>query len=211
MGRITRLFSNCFGRRKVVCEFEDDDVPMVAERPSLKKRSGPKRPPRFPQDTQNERPSALRPKSPFDKRLKRIGQRIEAEVRKEYCSSQHSSQVGDVASSECPSWNSNYLLNSTDSLNPAALSYPSIDVQHEDIRSIAFPSLEALEADCYRTLIEEQNCPSSPVGCRSCSSSASSCSMSSRDYRQYPYLFYEEEEDVVMEFLPTLPDMVRAC
>lgn len=198
MKRLTGVFQVCFGRCKVNCEDEEDEGPILIKSPKAKRNSTTKRPPRFPKETKKE-PVPSRPKSPFDKRLKRLGEKIEAEVQRD-CNSRQSQ--GDSAS-EVQSWTSNVLLNSADSINTAVSS-------QGDYRKtvVPFPSLEALEADCYRNIMDRCY-PRGPFSCASCSSS--SASLSPRDLPTNQYLFYEDEDDVVMEFLPSLTEIRQVC
>lgn len=201
MGKIRQVFSGCFGRCKVDCEDKEDSETLFVNPKT--KGSKLKRPPRFPKETTKDNQGTLRPKSPFDKRLRMLGEKIEAEVRKDCCSSKQS--AGD-SSPEFHLWASAALLNTHESLNSVASS-----LREEFVRgSVVLPSLAILEADGYRTLVEEQIIPTSPVCYRAPSCSSSSVSLSPRDLPQHPYLFYEDEEDVVMEFLPS-PCGIRAC
>lgn len=203
MRRIFRLFKNCFGRCELESE-DEDETPIFKREP----RTGglcTKRPPRFPKEPQQEIPTTLRPRSPFDKRLKLLGEKIEAEVQKD-CAPSQKSQLAETMPREFPSiWASSALLNSADSLTSAV----SFNDQAYVRKAVEFPSLEILEADCYRTLIEEQTIAAMPVCFRTPSYTSSNASLSPRDC-SHQYLFYEDEEDVVMEFLPCL-QAIPAC
>lgn len=201
MKRFFGLFKKCFGRCALESEDEEDETPILEKR-QRRKEFNSKRPPRFPKDTKETIPAAtLRPTSPFDTRLKLLGQKIEAEVSKDYCSSQKS-MLGDAPSSELSSWASNALLSSVD----------SISTKESMVRTaVEFPSLELLEADCYRTLVEEETIAAGPVCFRIPSYSSSAPSLSPRDCPHHQYLFYEDEEDVVMEFLPSLHEIRQVC
>jgi len=200
MKRIFGLFKKCFGRCELESE-EEDETPIL-ERQPRKRGLNSKRPPRFPKESPKENiPPSLRPTSPFDTRLKLLGQKIEAEVSKEYCSSQKS-MLGDVPSSDIPAWPSSSLLSSADSISSKEASVRT---------AVEFPSLDLLEADCYRTMVEEQTIAAGPICFRIPSYSSSTTSLSPRDCPQHQYLFYEDEEDVVMEFLPSLHEIRQAC
>jgi len=195
MGKITGLLKSCFGRCKVAYEQDEDFTPILARRHET---SSFKRPPRFPNKiSDGDHLEATRPKSPFEKRLKLLGEKIEAEVQKECNPSRQS------VDSPLDIW-SGQLLNTSDSIESSPEGI---------IRSaVVFPSLEALEADCYRTLVEHMPMSTSPV-CYRCPSSCSSTPLSSPRYpsHHHQYLFYEDEEDVVMEFLPSLQEIRQIC
>ena len=187
---------------------EEEDASLIVESRSRQEMRTPRLPPRFPREAQRDYPGALRPPSPFDRRLKRLGQRIEEEVRKE-CSPSRQSQLEESDSAE-ECWNSSVLLSTADSFNSRA-SFIHGAAERSEETSVMFPGLEALEADCCQALVDDR-VEDGPLFIRSSSNhSFSSGSLSPRDSPVHQYLFYEEEEDVVMEFLPTLNDIQQVC
>lgn len=203
MRKVAKLLSTCFRRSKVDCD-SVEEAP-IAETQVEEARTATRRPPVFPTTTRaGNKTREYRPHSPFETRLRRLGQKIEDEVSKEDCGSEGSRLRGSRLQSDGESLSSGSSwrclrgadLNTSDSVLSSTLSE-----NKRESRKLVFASLDSSEPEVC-TRLEEELIPSNNFWMCNTSSCASTASL--RDLTHTQYLFYEDEDDVVMEFYPSV-------
>eukprot|EP00210_Caulerpa_lentillifera_P000888 g859.t1 len=215
MRKVVKLFRNCFQSTKVDCDsvgpLDETEVEATTATNAATNANSvaTRRPPVFPSKRRiGTSPRAdIRPHSPFETRLRRLGQKIEIEVSKEDCVSEGSrlrnSRVrteGESGGSD-GSWSYCRGVDLDGVLSSANSDREFNGVRKGESRKLAFSSIDSSEPESC-TRLEEELIPSNNLWMYNSSSCASSASL--RDLTQTQYLFYEEEDDVVMEFFPAV-------
>lgn len=207
MRKVTKIFKNCFCTGQVDCDGAE-------QRPIVEAAAAntPRRPPVFPNKTRKERITRveLRPQSPFETRLRRLGQKIENEFSKEDALSEATRLRGSKPRSEGGSACSDSSWNCFRGIEAVSEKDVVSERSRRESQKLAFVSIDSSEAEISTRLDEELLMTSNNLwlqgnGADSCASSASL-----RDLTRTQYMFYEDEEDVVMEFFPSVKVLQQA-
>eukprot|EP00210_Caulerpa_lentillifera_P002039 g1954.t1 len=184
MRKVTKMFKICFRSSQVDCDGIEPELTVDAVA-----HMAPRKPPVFPNKSPVGR-TEFRPSSPFETRLRRLGQKIEHAVSKEDTWSDSSRLKSGVKHrSDGESFGSERELTS--------------ELTGRISRRPGFVSIDSSEPEiCTRLEEEEELLVSSSSWMQNTGSCASNVSI--RELTRTQYLFYEDEEDVVMEFFPSL-------
>lgn len=209
MRKVTKIFKNCFCTGQVDCDGVEKGPAVEAAAVNT-----PRRPPVFPTKTRKDKITRveLRPQSPFETRLRRLGQKIENEFSKEDALSEATRLRGSKLRSDGGSVCSDSSWNCFRGIEAVSEKDVASEGSRRESQKLAFVSIDSSETEISTRLDEELLTTSNNLWLQGAAAAADSCASTAsfRDLTRTQYMFYEDDEDVVMEFFPSVKVLQQA-